>query len=477
MVHTRFAPSPTGFVHIGSIYSVLLDFAVARKNHGKFTIRIEDTDRNRYVADAEAKLYEAIDWFGLQEDESSRKGGKFAPYHQSERLAVYQEYVQKLITSGNAYYCFCTTERLDQMRKDQQKSGKPPMYDKHCRNLSAEEVKANLDKKIPYVIRLKVPENIDIEVNDLIRGKIFFPSKDVDDQVLLKSDGFPTYHLAAIVDDHLMEITHIIRGEEWLPSSPKHVLLYQMFGWQMPVLFHTPTLRNPDKTKLSKRKGHTNVGWYQDQGFLPEAILNFIGQLGWTHPEGKEIFSLEEFVQLFKLEDVSPAGPVFDETKLRWMNGKYIREILSEDELFERIKKYLTLAISDQQLKKVIPLIKERLEVLSQVNDLLQFLLPEQQIDVELVKKQSKKTEEEIKKLLIDLQEALQTDEEWTVQSIELDIRNLKASYPDWGGRNYFMTIRVVTTAFPVTPPLFESIEVLGKELVLKRVESVINKL
>ncbi|NMC98531.1 MAG: glutamate--tRNA ligase [Bacteroidales bacterium] len=493
MVRTRIAPSPTGYPHIGTIYQIWLDYIFAKQNQGKFIIRVEDTDRERFVKDAEEKLYEALEWFKISEDESPRKGGPFAPYRQSERLDLYKKYAQQLVSEGKAYYCFCSSERLDEVRKEMQKAGKPPMYDKKCRNLDITESEDRIKKGEPYVIRLKVLENQKIIVHDLIRGEITFDSNSVDDQVILKSDSFPTYHLAVVVDDHLMEISHIIRGEEWLPSSPKHKLLYDMFGWEMPKLLHTPTLRNADKSKLSKRQGHTNVSWYMEQGFLPEAVINFLSQLGWTHPEGKEIFNPTEFEKVFRLENISPAGPVFDVEKLKWMNGKYIREVLTDEDLINRIityhEKFGSKTVgpllirgeiplfSKEGLGELLPLIKERMDILSQIYELTTFLNPEQDTDIELVKKQSKKSPEEIRQLLADLKTDLETLDKWETAEIEKAIRDLKSKYEDWGGRDYFMTIRVATTAFPVTPPLFESIEVLGKELILQRIESVLQHL
>lgn len=475
-VRTRIAPSPTGYPHIGTIYQAWLDYVFAQKNKGEFIVRIEDTDQKRLVTDAELKIWEALDWFGIVENESPRKGGNFAPYRQSERLEIYKKYALQLIESGNAYYCFCSSERLDTVRKQMQKEGKPPMYDKHCRSLSADEIKAKLAKGESYVIRLKVPDNEKIIVRDLIRGEIEFDSNNVDDQVLLKSDGFATYHLAAIVDDHEMQISHAVRGEEWLPSAPKHFLVYRFLGWEPPIYVHTPTLRNPDKTKLSKRKGHTNVDWFINEGFLPDALLNFLSQLGWTHPEEKEIFSREEFKQLFELANLSPIGPVFDEAKLRWMNGKYVRE-LSEDEFITWAKKFADQDLSNDIWQKLAYLIKERVEVFSQIPELIAFLNLDIEIDLDLIKKQSKQESESIKKLLSELKNNLNNLPIWSVLSIESVIRDLKAAYPDWKPRDFFMTIRVVTTAFPVTPPLFESIELLGKELVVKRIESVISRL
>src|SRR3989344_957995 len=329
-VKTRIAPSPTGFPHIGTIYQAMLDKAFAKRHKGTFLVRIEDTDRARFVQGAEEKLFEALDWLGLQEDEGVRKGGEYGPYRQSERLDIYKKYAQELVEKDHAYYCFCTKERLDEVRNEQQKQGKPPMYDKHCRNLSKEEVDERIKNGEPYVIRMKVPENKKITVKDLIRGDIKFDSNTIDDQVILRSDGFATYHLGVVVDDYLMKVTHAVRGPEWIPSFPKHKLLYDFFGWEMPIFVHTPLIINMDGSKLSKRQGHANVDWYKEQGFLPEALLNFIALLGWSHPNSRhrhfdgesnenkevspdvEIFSFEEFSKLFDLKDLSSVNPKFD---------------------------------------------------------------------------------------------------------------------------------------------------------------------
>jgi glutamyl-tRNA synthetase len=478
MVRTRIAPSPTGQdIHIGNLYTALINWAWAKKNNGKFIIRIEDTDRTRLVPGSEQRIINSLKAYGLEADESIISGGDFGPYRQSDRLDIYKQYVQKLIDNGSAYYCTCTKERLDQVRKDQQAAKQIPRYDRHCLH-NQQEVKKEIAAGKPYVVRLLIPEG-DIVFNDLLRGEIVINGKDMDDQVLLKSDGFPTYHLAVVIDDHLMQISHIIRAEEWLPSTPKHVLLYQAFGWELPIFCHLPILRNPDKSKLSKRKNPVWASWYLEQGYLPEAVLNYLSLMGWTHPEQKEIFNLNEFIEKFDLKDINTTGPIFDIEKLKWMNGKYIREQLPDEELLTRLKKYLTVQIDDEVLSKVLPLIKERMEVLSDANHLLEFLNPDLEINIEEVRKQSKgkKSDEEIKALLNDLRSRLDSDQEFTVASIEQDIRDLKAKYPDWGGRDYFMTIRVVTTAFPVTPPLFESIEVLGKDLVLKRINSALKQI
>lgn len=421
MVRTRIAPSPTGYPHIGTIYQALFDFAFAKKHKGKFIIRIEDTDRERFVVDAEEKLYEAFDWFGLQEDESPRKGGPFAPYKQSERLDIYKKYALELVDKRDAYYCFCTKERLEEMREALQKEKKQLMYDGHCHALSQNETAENLLKNIPYVIRLKVPKDTAIVGHDEIRGDISFESNTVDDQVLLKSDGFPTYHLASVVDDHLMEITHIVRGEEWITSTPKHVLLYQFFGWEMPKLFHTPLLRNPDKTKLSKRHGHTNVAWYQEQGFLPEAVLNFLAMLGWSNPQDKEIFSLDEFITQFDLKDLKPVGPIFDLVKLAWLNGMWIRQLPAED-IKKRLLAYyandsemFTILESDY-IQALLPLVQTRMKTLQEFKELVVA-------DISYI------YSDDEKKLATELLQTIEHQEVWLFEQILVMLKNFNGKH------------------------------------------------
>ena len=330
MVRVRIAPSPTGSPHIGTIYQALFNYCWAKKNNGKFVVRIEDTDRQRLVEGAEEEIFNTLDWMNLPEDESPRRGGEFAPYRQSERLSIYRKYAEELLQKdGAAYKCFCTKERLDALRASQTASKQATLYDEQCRNLTADELGEK--EKDSYVLRLKVPKDGKFLVKDEIRGDVEFDLSLIEDSVLIKSDGFPTYHFAVVVDDHLMEITHVIRGEEWLSSYPKHVLLYDFFGWEKPLFYHTPNLRNPDKSKLSKRHGHASVDWYKSEGFLPEAILNFLALMGWSHPEQKEEFSLPEFVSIFDPKDLKPVGPIFDITKLEWLNGVYIRKLSSED--------------------------------------------------------------------------------------------------------------------------------------------------
>ncbi len=464
MVRTRIAPSPTGYPHIGTVYQALFDYAFAKKHGGVFIVRIEDTDRARFVEDAEQKLFEALDWFGLTEDESPRKKGKYGPYRQSERLELYKKYALDLVEKGNAYYCFCTRERLEEIRNKMQKDGKAPMYDKHCRTLAKTEVDEKLKKGEHWVIRLKVPENKKIKVKDEIRGEIEFDSNTVDDQVLLKSDGYPTYHLAVVVDDHLMEITHVVRGEEWLPSSPKHDLLYDFFGWKKPLAFHTPILRNPDKSKLSKRQGHTNVSWYQEQGYLPEAILNYLALIGWSHPEGKEKFSMEEFIKLFDLKDLKAVAPIFDINKLEWMNGEYIRKLEFKNLKLKILEFYKNKLLEDI-VEKTIPLVQERVKKLSDYLPLCEFLFKEpEKYELDLSSK---------KELLKSMAEALNIVKEWKAEKIGEGMVVLAQKL---GVKNseFFMILRVAISGKKITPPLNESMEILGKEQCLQRVNKLI---
>ena len=364
MVRTRIAPSPTGQdIHIGNLYTALMNWAYAKKNNGKFIIRIEDTDRTRFQEGAEVKILSSIKNFGLTYDEGPDIGGPFAPYRQSDRLELYKKYAEELVEKGAAYYCFCTKERLDSLREQQQKEKKTPRYDKHCK--SVKDYKAKIENGEPYVIRLDVPTNETITFNDVIRGDISVSSNEVDDQVLLKSDGFPTYHLGVVVDDYLMEITHVIRAEEWITSTPKHILLYKAFGWPLPIFAHMPILRNPDKSKLSKRKNPVWASWYLEEGFLPEAVLNYLALLGWSHPQEKEIFSISEFIDLIDLKDIKPVGPVFDLTKLKWVNQQYIQN-KSDEELKALIIDYYPKAkeLSEEILSSLMPLVKTRMEVL-----------------------------------------------------------------------------------------------------------------
>lgn len=329
-VRTRFAPSPTGFLHVGGLRTALYNYLFARHQQGQLVLRIEDTDRTRFVEGATENLIRTLHIMGIHYDEGPDKGGPYGPYLQSQRTELYQRYAQFLIEKGEAYYCFCTTERLEKMRKSQEAANQQPKYDGICRHLSTAEIKQNLGKGIPRVIRLKMPQTGETRFNDLIRGEVTIQNELTDDQILIKSDSFPTYHLANVVDDHLMLITQVIRGEEWLLSVPKHLRLYEAFGWQPPQMAHLPLLLNPDRSKLSKRQGDVAVEEFLQKGYLPEALNNFIALLGWNPGTEQEFFSLDELIQSFSLERVNKSGAVFDLHKLNWMSSHYLKQLSQE---------------------------------------------------------------------------------------------------------------------------------------------------
>lgn len=339
-VITRFAPSPTGYVHIGSLRTVLYNYLFAKKHNWKFLLRVEDTDQSRYVEGSVENMLFVLASVWLIPDEGPNNPWDKWPYFQSKRLDIYKKYIEELIKNDKAYYCFCSSERLDNLRAEQQELGLPTKYDQKCRYLSAEEIQEKLDAWVPYTIRLKVPKNEVVVFDDMIRGKIEIHTKDIDDQVLMKSDGFPTYHFANVVDDYLMEITHVIRGEEWVPSTPKHILIYDAFGWEKPRFSHLPLLLWKDKKKLSKRTGDVAVESYLEKGYPTEALINYIALLGWNPKTTEEFFSMSELIERFDIEAVHKAGAVFDTERLDWFSGKYIVNF-SSDELYDKLITYL----------------------------------------------------------------------------------------------------------------------------------------
>ena len=373
MVRVRFAPSPTGYLHIGGLRTALYNYLFARHTGGTFILRIEDTDRTRIVPDAMENLIHTLQKLDITFDEGPIIGGNYGPYIQSERLDLYRKEAQKLLDAGFAYRCFCTPETLAQMRAEQQAKGEFVKYDRRCLNLTPAEIEAKLAKGEPYVLRLKMPETRTFRFNDIIRGEVEMDSAQSDDQVLIKSDGYPTYHLASVVDDHYMDISYVIRGEEWLSSMPKHLWLYECFGWTPPQWVHLPLILNPDRTKLSKRMNDVAVEDYLERGYLKEAIINFVALLGWHSADNREIFSLEELCQEFTLERVNKSGAIFDLNKLNWMNGWYLRN-LPLDTIVERSKPYFEkehLAIPDSdKLTKIVATARERCTLLS---DLVQY--------------------------------------------------------------------------------------------------------
>ena len=462
MVRTRIAPSPTGYPHIGTIYQTLFNFAFAKKLKGKFLIRIEDTDRTRFVEGAEEVIYQAIDWFGLTEDESPRKDGEFGPYRQSERLEIYHKYAQELLDKDKAYFAYYPKANAGQ-QKDYTKQ---VSENSHETTEESPKTIAEMIKRGDWIVRMRVPKDKDIVVRDEIRGDIIFTPDQVSEQVLIKSDGFPTYHLAATVDDHLMGISHVVRGEEWISSAPKHVLLYRYFGWEVPKLYHTPTLRNPDKSKLSKRHGHTNVQWFQEEGYLPEAILNFLALMGWSHPEEKEIFSLEEFISVFDLKDIRQVGPIFDLTKLTWMNGEYIR-MMSANKLSEIINDFYSgdnsekinfSSINEEMFQKIVELSQTRIDTLKQFYPLAKHFLPDSKFFI---------TNENEQKIAESLQTEFQKIENWNkdeiLEALRLVLKNHSIRMP---------VLYTIITGQERGLPLPESLEILGKETTLSRLHN-----
>lgn len=460
------APSPTGEYHVGHIATLLKNYAFAKKNHGQFVIRIEDTDQERKVAGAVERILDVIRDYGLDWDEGPGKGGPYGPYVQSERLAIYREKALELVAKHKAYYCFCTKDRLESLRQHQREAKQLSQYDGHCRRLTPEEVQAKLATGESYVIRLAVPDHQEVKFHDLIRGEIVINSDEVDDQVLLKSDGFPTYHLAVIVDDYLMKITHIMRGEEWISSTPKHILLYEAFGWEPPVYAHIPVFLNPDgKGKMSKRKGTVSARSFLDQGYLPEAMLNFFMILGWAPHDQREILSLDEYVQEFDPQDISAKSVVFDLQKLRWLNGIYIRS-LSLAVLIEKLQPFLPADFPAEKTTQIVELVKERLEVLSDLDSLTEFFYRPISLDQTMLLK--KGDQDLVGRQLSETVPVLKTLSAWTTPAIEQAIRSLQEQH-DWKRSQYFMMIRVAITGRTATPPLFETMTVLGREETLER--------
>ena len=470
-VRTRIAPSPTGDPHVGTAYIALFNLCFARQHGGQFILRIEDTDQQRSTAESEQQILDTLRWLGLEWDEGPDIGGPSGPYRQSERMDIYASYARKLVEQGDAFYCFATPEELDEMRREQMARGETPAYDGRGLLLSADEVEDRLQRGEPHVIRMKIPTEGACRFNDMLRGEIEIPWSQVDMQVLLKNDGMPTYHLANVVDDHLMGITHVIRGEEWINSAPKHQLLYQYFGWDMPVLCHMPLLRNPDKSKLSKRKNPTSISFYRDMGYLPEALLNYLGRMGWSMPDESEKFSLEEMLANFDIEQVHLGGPVFDVEKLDWLNGRWIRENLDADQFADRVADW---ALNRDNLMRVVPLIKERVEKFSDIPDLVAFLfsgLPKL-TDADF---DNKRLERE--QVVVILQfcswrlDALRT---WKRDSLYGELKQI-ADALEIKLKDFMTPLFVAIAGSSSAPPLFDAMEILGPDMVRARLRHALS--
>jgi glutamyl-tRNA synthetase len=469
---TRIAPSPTGDPHVGTAYVALFNYALARRQGGQFLLRIEDTDRQRSHPASERMIFEALRWLGLEWDEGPDVGGPCGPYRQSERSSVYREHAEELLRKGAAYACFCTPARLEALRAEQ-KARKAPVlgYDGLCRRLDPAESARRRAAGEPHVVRLAMPTDDSMAVTDLLRGEVRFERPQMDDQVLLKSDGFPTYHLANVVDDHLMGITHVVRAEEWLSSLPKHVQLYRSFGWEAPVFAHLPLLRNADKSKISKRKNPVSLNHYRRAGYLPEAMVNFLALMSFSMPEGREEFTLPEFVESFELSRIALGGPVFDLEKLTWLNGRYLRR-LGTGETIERLRGHL---LSDAYLAQVIPLCRERVDTLEGFYDYASFFfVGEVGYDAAALAAMGPKdrTAAQAAKALRALLEGyVDAELEWTAERIEAGLKAF-AEAEGWPAKDLYMTVRVAVTGRAASPPLFETMAVLGKEVCRRRLRS-----
>ncbi len=467
-MRTRIAPSPTGDPHVGTAYVALFNYALAKKHGGQFLLRIEDTDRQRSHPQSERMIFEALHWLGLSWDEGPDVGGPHGPYRQSERSAIYREHAEILVRKGAAYPCFCTPERLVALREEQKQAKAALLgYDGLCRRVAPADASRRRASEA-HVIRLAMPDADSMSVRDLLRGELRFERPQMDDQVLLKSDGFPTYHLANVVDDHLMQISHVMRAEEWLSSLPKHFRLYEAFGWDAPEFCHLPLLRNADKSKISKRKNPVSLNHYRRAGYLPEALLNFLALLSYSMPGEREEFTLAEFVAGFDLARISLGGPVFDLEKLTWLNGRYLRRLTSEQTI-ARLHGHL---MSDAYLGAVIPLVRERVDTLEAFYDYAAFFFQgelsyDEAARAALVPKQ--RTPAETAKLLRALlEEHLDPLLDWQAAGLEAALQ-ASAEKAGWPAKDLFMSVRVAATGRTATPPLFETLAVLGKEICRRR--------
>lgn len=475
----RFAPSPTGYLHVGGLRTALYNYLYAKKNNGNLILRIEDTDRNRYVEGAVENLISTLTWSGLEFNEGPHTGGNFGPYMQSERLEIYKSHAEKLISEGKAYYCFCSQERLTRVREEQQKKGEQPKYDKHCLSLTKNEIEEKLNIKSEFVVRLNVKPVLIIKFNDQVRGQVEFNSNTIDDQVLIKSDGYPTYHLANVVDDHLMKITHVIRGEEWLSSTPKHVILYEYFDWEIPVFAHLPLLLNPDKSKLSKRQGDVAVEDYKEKGYLKEALINFVALLGWNAGDEKEFYYLNELIEKFSLERVHKAGAVFNIDKLNWLNGEHIRA-KSPNELLPLLKSELEKSefhknnYDDIFLINVIISMKERVTFPKDFIEkcIYYYKSPESYDESVITKRWKSETAEHLNSFIKFVEEnncITKEDYENTLHKTAefLNVGNGKLIHP----------IRLAVTGIGVGAGLYDILFILGKDEVISRIKTAINKI
>ncbi len=482
-VRVRFAPSPTGFPHVGNIRTALFNWLFARHTGGVFIVRIEDTDVARKVEGALEAILDGLRWLGLDWDEGPEMGGKYGPYFQSQRLDLYHEAANRLVEQGDAYRCYCSPERMAEMRAEQQKRKKSPGYDRRCRDLSETERTQKEAEGITPVVRFKMPLEGQTGFSDIIWGEITVENSTLDDYVLLKSDGYPTYHLANVVDDHVMEISHVLRAEEWLSSVPRHKLLYQALGYEMPQLAHLPMILGSDRSKLSKRHGAVSITEYREQGYLPEAMLNFLALLGWSLDDKTDIIARDELVKHFSLERISKTAAIFNHEKLDWMNGIFLRE-LSHGELLRKIMPFLESGlpeevkrpVAEEYVSRIVPLIRERINTLAEAATYADFFfLAELEYDASLLVGK-KMTVETTLKALKAAQERLSLLESFDHDSLEGTLRPLAEELGLKTGQ-LFSPLRVATTGRTAAPPLFETMVVLGKERCLERIRVAVGKL
>lgn len=490
-VRTRIAPSPTGDPHVGTAYIALFNLAFAQKNGGDFILRIEDTDQNRYTEGSEQMIFDALKWLGLDYNEGPDVGGNYGPYRQSERFHLYGDYARQLVEKGEAYYCFCTQDRLEKLRERQKAMGKAPGYDGHCRSLTQDEIEAKLAAGEPYVIRLKMPYEGETVIKDRLRGDIVFENNKIDDQVLLKADGFPTYHLANVVDDYLMGITHVIRAEEWIASTPKHIQLYKAFGWAEPEFIHMPLLRNSDRTKISKRKNPVSLNWYQEEGYLKEGIVNFLGLMGYSFGENKEIFTLQEFIDNFDIDKVSLGGPVFDLVKLGWVNNQHMRmkdlKELTELSLpFFKAAGFLGEEVSEKEFNttaKIVDILREGAQTIKEiVNQSEVYFKDDYKLPVvteETDKKEVKGIErlytviqDETGKKAINLfqEKVAACNEEISIDQAKQLLTETLEEIGEGPGKVY-MPLRAVLTGLPKGADLYNLVAIIGRDRTLARME------
>ena len=471
-IRTRVAPSPTGLPHLGTAYVALFNRAFAHQHHGKFVLRMEDTDVERSSPESDQAIQDALRWLGLDWDEGPDVGGPHGPYRCSERLSIYHDLITELVDLGGAFYCFCTKDRLDTVRARQRQQGLVPKYDGYCIGLSTQEIQTQIEAGSPHVIRLKVPTEGNCIFHDTLRGSIEIPWGQVDMQVLLKSDRFPTYHFAASVDDHLMEISHIFRGEEWLSSCPKHQLIYTYFGWEQPELIHLPLLRNADHSKISKRKQSTSINYFRRCGYLPEALLNYLATMGFSMPDEREMFSVQEFQEEFTPSRVSKSGPVFDLAKLSWLNGQYIRN-LSTSEFKENLADW---AFGGGRADAILGLVQGRTEKFNDIFAQADYLLGERATLTADSFNHKRVNSEDCIKVLYFSQSLLDRLDSWDGEVIS-DLFKQLAELLDLKFRDFLFPLFVGISGRSVSLPLFDSIQILGLDVVNARLRSAINVL